>query len=133
METTTQNPKTVIVEYNGQELPFLNNLTATRNLCNDVGITSLSGIEDALAAARNNPDEMSSLELLAKNFYYAFKEGHRVEGKGFTMQLDDMLDVELTQAITAAIHKKFGDTKYASTEEQNTNKQTDPNEQTQPS
>lgn len=126
----TQNPKLVIVEYNDRELPFLNNLTATRNLCNDVGIATLSGIEEALAAARNNPDEIASLELLAKNFYYAFKEGHRVSGVPFNMMVDDMLDVELTQSITTAIHKKFGAPQYSSTEKTT---EESPNETTQPS
>ena len=103
----TNNPKLVVVEYQGRQLPFLNNLAALRNLSADTGIATLSGLEQAIDAARQNPDNIEGLILLGKNFYYAFKEGHRVAKKEFDMELDDMLDTELTTAIADAINKKY--------------------------
>lgn len=128
---TTQHPKLVMVEYNGTQLPYLNNMAAMRKLSAATGIASLSGIETAINEASKNPDLVASIELLGKYNFYALQEGHRVAKKEFTLQLDDVLETELMMAITDAINKKFGTPQYSATEINNQadegNGQTQPN------
>lgn len=105
-----------IVKHNGEELPYSFNLAAWRKLGIMLNENSVSKLQEKITTAQGDLDNLDNLDLMAKFYFCGFAEGHRIAGKAFTKQVEDMYDPELVTALSQVFMEETAPV-YNSTQE----------------
>lgn len=103
------------IPFNNQELPLAFNMASFLKFCKITGIKSVSQAQEVAMNAASNLDDPENLELACKMYWCGFEEGHRLTGKSFTLNVEDLMDWNLI----IQVGKAFSDSttpEYSTTE-----------------